>query len=270
MARAAYMRPDTPQRHAMRQRCDLARRLGQGAPPAFAARMSGAAEDVVNRLVDDAEFMAVVVGYRMLTEQPADAALLQIARLCRGVLLRAVTEDQDAAVAAWFLYSLHHGLDPSMELAQQVLRGLQRSGTEAAVERVRGSDRSRPELTFVQAVAEKMYVVAARLRREIHAEIAAQAQIGYASAGPPPDSWPGLPEADPEPDTTIAPGDDRPQAAPRAKPPVAASTPRRFIPRVRKLNASPSTDRALALEELAEQLSPDEQSVLLAALPQGP
>jgi hypothetical protein len=176
------------------QRRKLAFRVGTGAPPWLAARMNGAGERLADSLADDPEFMAAAAGYRYLLELPPDEALLTIAKLCRGVVLRAVSE-QDVGIAVWYLYTLDDGLDPTVELADQILRSMRASGTAARLDRVCGRDRKRPEPDFLRDFSRKIGRITARLRREVHAEIVALTTVAEATADPSADE----PEPVPEP-----------------------------------------------------------------------
>ena len=223
MSRSAALRRDPPAQPDLVQRRKLAFRVGTGAPPWLAARMNGAGERLADRLADDPEFMAAAAGYRYLLELPPDESLLMIAKLCRGVVLRAVSE-QDVGIAVWYLYTLDDGLDPTVELADQVLRSLRASGTSARLDRVCGPDRKRPEPDFLRDFSRKIGRITARLRREVHAEIVALTQVAEATASPA-----GTDEPEPVPEPAAVPAGtalpDHASAGDAAAP--AAAAPRR-------------------------------------------
>ncbi|MFO1068533.1 MAG: hypothetical protein U1E14_08425 [Geminicoccaceae bacterium] len=245
MAKASYMRCTSPEMRRIWQQRDVARRVAGGVSLRAAAEFEGVAEDFVKELADDPRFKAIVAAYEELDAKDDAEILAMLVRLCRSIIVRTLTDDQDSAVAAWMLYTVDQGESPFHRLADQVWEGFRRGlpSPDAAPARKPGD---RPEASFLQHIATVMGRVSARLRAAVHREIAARALLAHLDGKPvPPAQVDALVAAvDPPP----AP---KPARAAQPPKPAAAPLPLRKLPR-RVLRARDEDDGlAMALTALA-------------------
>ena len=229
MAKASYLRKPEPATRSLWRQRELARLIAGGASPKAAAQVEGAAETMVERLVAEPQFQAMVDAYRDLAAMDHEQVLVLLEKLCRGVLVRSIHEDQDAAVCAWYMYTLQQGEDPILQLAESLWQGFSRAmGHDAATGATR---RERPEPGFLAAIARSMGRVGTRLRQAVHREIARNALLARIDRKP-------LPQ--PAVDALIDAVDPPP-------PPPRALRPRRRPPVLRHADREAAADEAQLL-----------------------
>ena len=251
MATAAYMRASSapPEFRTLLRQRELARRIASGASAKAAAALEGSAETVVEKLMAEPAFQGMVDAYERLAQEPDEVVLPLLSRLCRGVLYRHVAEQQDAAVAAWLLYTVEQGENPFRSLAERVWTGLRRSLGCTSDPESRPT-RTRPEDSFVAHVDRMMSRIGGRLRKAVHREIAAQALVAHIDGKP-------LPEN--AVDAVIAVID--PPKAPKPRllsGPIPPKLPTRRLPR--RVNRRDGDDEALTT--VLATLEPAEAEVL--------
>lgn len=117
--------------------------------PTIAARGAGLGAERAAALPGERVFLGIWSAFQVPRLLPAvDALALRLSRV-HAVLRRRIVARQDAAVAAWFSWTLCRCLNPCKLLALQVRRGLNRN----AGRRPARPGRPRPgaDLTFEQA-----------------------------------------------------------------------------------------------------------------------
>ena len=262
MAKASYLRNPSPQVRALWRQRELARRIAGGASPQAAAALAGAATGFVERLMGDLDFLALVEAFHAFADEHDETVLARLSKLCRGVLIRAIVEDQEAAVAAWFLWTVHQGDNPFSLLAEQVWQGLRRAVGCGEAPDSRPT-RQRPDAGFLQQVALVMGRTGGRLRALVHREIAAQALIARIDqAGLPEPAVDAVLEVTRPPVKAVKP-------EPVAQGPVVPPPKVKPRPMPRRVHRTDRDDAALAT--LLDQLTPAEREIFLGAQqPNGP
>jgi hypothetical protein len=161
----------------------LANRLAAGLPPSVAALPEGGSEAMVRRMLERADFRAIVEETKAFLAEPPEAQRRRLVSLARQALERALLGN-DAPVACFVLEEEAHGHDPAVTLAEGVLQAKARSlhppAEAAATPGPRR--RARPHRDPLRAM---MHRGAARMREDVQVEEALR-HAALAAGTPPP------------------------------------------------------------------------------------
>jgi hypothetical protein len=113
----------------------------------------------------------------VLAGPPNPQVVRELWRLCGQVLFRLIVEQQWASVAAWFLWTVHQGVEPMRAMAESVIATFRRAFATPAPGRPARPRQARGITGFEQEVALRMARVAAIVRKHVLQEIEVRAAL---------------------------------------------------------------------------------------------